>query len=485
MVGRALLLLCCALVAGASPSKVCPIAPFSGNYSSLHATAPVPGLEPVRIEEWMVEATRRKIKRNGVDTQLQCIVVSDGVMKRMVAPNIFIAGWSRSGTSSLKAGLKFLPSTRRRRLEGMFFNTMAGGADPYTTYLMKDYASRLRATERPRGAHVRCDDANFTCTAGAVPNVAPATIDQNSTESYVFLDKTPEYYRMVEAMMTIHYASPRARIVLSTRDPWNWLARIKANEREAYAASSWNHYRRLLGSAGCPATPGADVATWRSRGCSFVAGPFDKRAMRSRHQPLNESKVLSDIEFFFMHTHYIYAVELYQRLFGPGNVFVLRLERCLGVPVCGPKLAAFLGLDASLVSPDPYDSFRNQGTGTQNIAKQKASTQDICDDHVNETIRALRFTDEMIEDLLFHERLLHTFLNWSWPWDNVAACGASPTPTPSPVGKPVGRADLDALDAGALKALVLDLEAERDALKDERDALLCQIGDAPQPAHCK
>ena len=423
-------------------SNGCEVPRFTGDYSSLDAFATaVPGLEPVRIEPWMIEATRVRVSGLHVDTQLQCAVVGDGVMKRLLAPNVILAGHSRSGTTSLDASLKYkiFPSAnrrrlegtpeeeRRRRLEGMFFKASYQNIpEPYTQYLLRAY-SKVKGPERP--IPVNCTDARYKCGAGAVESVVYR--DRKAYPSRTFFDKTPNYHSVVEAMLTIHFANPTARILLSTREPWNYVARVEPSKREQFISNAWRIYHGYLRAADCPLTVAEDLARWRANGCSFIASSFD---LKGKGNASGAWSSIDEPRSYFKLVHYVYSVELFHRLFGEANVLVLRFERCLGADTCGPQLAAFVGVDASLINADPYAEFKNVGKGHTHTEEHRNKTAHLRDEHVNATIRALGFSAEMVEDLLSHERLLHKLLGWAWPWDGAAPDVVESNPTESVAG---------------------------------------------------
>ena len=126
----------------------CRVAPYGGggNYSAGAGAVAVPYLAPVAVVAWMVDATRQRIATIGADAQDRCVAVG-GVATRLRAPNVFIAGWSRSGTTSLRAGLARVPrnkmsaadvgSNPSRPAEGLYYKDSAKGG--YATYLERAF----------------------------------------------------------------------------------------------------------------------------------------------------------------------------------------------------------------------------------------------------------------------------------------------------------------------------------------------------------
>ena len=237
---------------------------------------------------------------------------------------------------------------------------------------------------------------------------------------------------------------------------WNFAARVDADGRASYLRQNWSKLMKDLRQAGCPADARSDPGLWDKRGCSFVASRFALRKLQ-----VSETQAS-----YFKLVHYVYAVELFQRLWGADHVFVLRFERCLGETTCGPALASFLGMEPRWIHADPYAEFKNEGAGHKNVEEHKKEARHVLNDP-NATMALLGFEPQMAEDLLWHERLLHDLLGWDWDWDasNPVADAALPSPAED--------ASLSAAEDAPLSAAEdAPLSAAEDALLSARVALL-------------
>lgn len=190
-----------------------------------------------------------------------------------------------------------------------------------------------------------------------------------------------------------------------------------------------------------------------------MASPFAKPKSKTKAPAQSETQAS-----YFKMVHYVYAVDLFRRLFGEANILVLRFERCLGETFCGPVLAAFLGFDAEFVLADPYSDWKNAGAGTANLAKHETTAAHVLK-NPNATMGLLGFSPSMVEDILFHEKLLHDLLDWTWEFDAPPAplAEAASPPEPAPSGD------------GGLAEENLRLRRENEALRRNASRLATRL----------